>query len=208
MYFELAVEGIAAGDLGWILSKNPASSYSAQLRGGRSVEGQWKQHPTPHSAEEHEREAVCDATSASDLPPLLASPTGVTYSLKVRTDPVQFLHLLKKESVGSYVMSQLSCVSPFTLLGIKDCFRSVLQSKYPPQAAGANAKLKLRAIIGPWARVAVGRVRGVMRELGFDRVCPLADLPEVMARFTGPHQDSIGQRYRETPDCWLLKHSS
>ena len=43
MYFELAVEGVEVGDLGWLLSKNPASTYANQLRCGRSVEGQWLQ---------------------------------------------------------------------------------------------------------------------------------------------------------------------
>lgn len=41
MYFELAVDGVEVGDLGWLLSKNPASTYANQLRCGRSVEGQW-----------------------------------------------------------------------------------------------------------------------------------------------------------------------
>jgi hypothetical protein len=120
----------------------------------------------------------------------------VSYAVKVRTDPVQFMQLIKKESIGSYVMSQLSCVSPFTLLGLKDVFKSVLQSKFPPEADRVkDTPLHVRAVLGPWARVTVARLRGVLRELGFSKVYPLAELPGARAHFSGPHQACIGERY-------------
>lgn len=119
----------------------------------------------------------------------------VSYAVKVRTDPVQFMQLIKKESIGSYVMSQLSCVSPFTLLGLKDVFKSVLQSKFPPEADRVkDTPLRVRAVLGPWARVTVARLRGVLRELGFSKVYPLAELPGARAHFSGPHQACIGER--------------
>lgn len=118
------------------------------------------------------------------------------YAVKVRTDPVQFMQLIKKESIGSYVMSQLSCVSPFTLLGLKDVFKSVLHSKFPPEAdCVKDTPLRVRAVLGPWARVTVARLRGVLRELGFSKVYPLAELPGAKAHFSGPHQACIGERY-------------
>jgi hypothetical protein len=144
---------------------------------------------------------LSEGTDGAATPECLLAGIGdggqtVSYAIKVRTDPVQFMQIVKKESIGSYVMSQLSCVSPFTLLGLKDVFKSVLQSKFPPEAAHVkDAPVRVRAVLGPWARVTVARLRGVLRELGFSKIYPLCDVPEVMARLTGRHQAVIGQRY-------------
>jgi len=122
MFFQLGVNGIARGDLGWILSKHPDNTLAREVKKGRAIEGTWE----PLLPAYIERGDGGNSTTEAGAKEK-EDPHQITYySYRGKNDPVSFMELMKFNNKASYVHASLSSICPYNLLG----FREV--SRFPP----------------------------------------------------------------------------
>ena len=94
-------------DAGWILGKNPGSKFEKEIKKGRFATGEFVE-------KEDESKA--------------------TYIVKVHNDPLIFLEKHREKNSSHYVDIALSSCVPYNLNIFGTVLKSLLQSKYSPEA--------------------------------------------------------------------------
>jgi len=121
MFFRLSVDEITRGELGWILSKHPDSTFSKDFTWG-TLRGHWEEG-TPHSP---------------------------AYAVSTDCDSLGFLKAMRKLNKASYVSSLVSAVCPLSLSALRKAFSSALSENFKDESTRHLDTFICSAVVGPW----------------------------------------------------------